>query len=139
MISRTIRGLSRPVAFLMTAPWSSSMNSIRPVLPNPSRTMLSNSGNFDTAAVRFANSTMFGWPTAALIAANILSNGRDEVRLNRSTSTVANIAATCVFRLDEPAKGLRPIFLEVGVALQSAFQHGSYAVLGFGPPECCPK
>src|ERR1700722_8387509 len=44
-----------------------------------------------------------------------------------------------LFRIDERAENLGPIFLEVGVALQSAFQHGSYAVLGFGPRQCCPK
>jgi hypothetical protein len=97
MMSRAIRGSSSPVAFLMTEPWSSSMKSIRPLLPSTSRTVLSNCGNVRAAAVVFANTTMSGWPTAALIAANILSNGRDEVRLNRSTSTVVIIATRLSF------------------------------------------
>src|SRR4029077_6367439 len=46
---------------------------------------------------------------------------------------------TLLFRFDEVAEDLGPTFLEVGVALQSALQHGSYAVLGFGPRQCCPK
>src|SRR5580693_5951089 len=139
MMRRTIRGLSRSVAFLITAPWSSSMNSIRSVLPNPSRTTLSNSGNVGAAAVLFANATMSGWPIAALIAANILSNGRDEIRLNRSTSTVAIIPTTFPATLDKRAEYLGPVFLEAGVALQPAFQHASYTVLSFRPPECCSK
>src|SRR6266478_1751526 len=138
-MSRTIRGLSRSVALPITAPWSSSMKSIRPVLPNPSRTMLSKSGNVGAAAVLFANATMSGWPIAALIAANILSNDRDEIRLNRSTSSVAIIPNAFLAGLDERAEYLGPILLEGGVALQSALQHGSYTVLGFGPPECCSK
>src|SRR5438132_1419150 len=115
------------------------MKSIRPVLPNPSRTMLSNSGNVGAAAVLFANATMSGWPIAALIAANILSNGRDEIRVNRSTSTVAIIPNAFLAGLDERAEYLGPIFLETGVALESASQHGVYTVLSFGPPECCAK
>src|SRR5882757_4886183 len=138
-MSRTIRGLSRSVAFLITAPWSSSMKSIRPVLPNPSRTMLSKSGNVGAAAVLFANATMSGWPIAALIAANILSNGRDEIRLNRSTSTLVVIPTAFLTGLNERAEDFGPILLEVGVALQSSLQDGSYTVLGFGPPECCSK
>src|SRR5437588_2799812 len=138
-MSRTIRGLSRSVALLITAPWSSSMKSIRPVLPNPSRTMLSKSGNVGAAAVRFLNATMSGWPIAALIAANILSNGRDEIRLNRSTSILAIIPTTFLATLDKRGEYLGPVFLEAGVALQSAFQHGSYTVLSFGPPERCSK
>src|SRR5580704_8184089 len=139
MMRRTIRGLSRSVAFLITAPWSSSMKSIRPVLPNPSRTTLSNSGNVGAAAVLFENATMSGWPIAALIAANILSNGRDEIRLNRSTSTVAIIPTTFPATLDERAEYLGPVLLEGDVALKSAFQHASYTVLSFRPPECCSK
>src|ERR1700746_1292247 len=139
MMRRTIRGLSRSVAFLITAPWSSSMNSIRSVLPNPSRPTLSNSGNVGAAAVLFANATMSGWPIAALIAANILSNGRDEIRLNRSISTVAIIPTTLPAALDKRAECLGPVFLEAGVALQPASQHGAYTVLSFGPPECCSK
>src|SRR5579864_7650125 len=115
------------------------MKSIRPVLPNPSRTMLSNSGNVGAAAVLFANATMSGWPIAALIAANISSNGRDEIRLNRSTSTVAIIPTTFPATLDKRAEYLGPVFLEASVALQPAFQHGSYTVLSFGPPERFPK
>src|SRR5580658_2765779 len=139
MMRRTIRGLSRSVAFLITAPWSSSMNSIRSVLPNPSRTTLSNSGNVGATAVLFANATMSGWPIAALIAAKILANGRDEIRLNRSTSSVAIIPNAFLACLDERAEYLGPIFLEAGVALQSASQYGLYTVLSFGPPECCSK
>src|SRR6266853_3688012 len=115
------------------------MKSIRPVLPNPSRTMLSNSGNVGAAAVRFLNATLSGGPIAALIAANILSNGRDEIRLNRSTSTLAIIPTTFLATLDKRGEYLGPVFLEAGVALQSAFQHGSYTVLSFGPPERCSK
>src|SRR3989454_11767441 len=115
------------------------MKSIRPVLPNPSRTMLSNSGNVGAAAVLFANATMSGWPIAALIAANILSNGRDEIRLNRSTSTLVIIPTAFLAGLNERAEDFGPILLEGGVALQSALQHGSYTVLGFGPPERCSK
>src|SRR5580704_16173246 len=111
------------------------MKSIRSVLPNPSRTTLSNSGNVGAAAVLFENATMSGWPIAASIAASILSNGRDETRLNRSTSTVAIIPSTFPATLDKRAECLGPVFLEVGVALQPAFQHGSYTVLSFGPPE----
>jgi hypothetical protein len=44
-----------------------------------------------------------------------------------------------LFRIDERAENVGPIFLEVGVALQPAFQYDSYAVLGFGPRQCCPK
>src|SRR5579864_6320286 len=139
MMRRTIRGLSRSVAFLITAPWSSSMKSIRPVLPNPSRTMLSNSGNVGAAAVLFANATMSGWPIVASIAAIILSNGRDEVRLNRSTSTLAIIPTAFLAGLNERAEDFGPILLKGGVALQSASQHGVYTVLSFGPPECCSK
>src|ERR1700735_776452 len=138
-MSRTIRGLSRSVAFLITAPWSSSMKSIRSVLPNPSRTALSNSGNVGAAAVLFANATMSGWPIAALIAASILSNARAEIRLNRSTSTVAIIPPTFLATFDKRGEYLGPVFLEGGVALQSAFQHLSYTVLSFRPPERCSK
>ena len=101
----------------------SSMKSIRPVLPN-----------VGAAAVLFANATISGWPVAVLIAANIFSNGRDEIRLNRSTSTLTIIPIAFLAGLDECAEYLGPIFLEASVALESAFQHGSYAVLGFGPP-----
>src|SRR5260370_16421620 len=115
------------------------MKSIRPLLPNPSRTMLSKSGIVGAAAVLFAIATMSGWPIAALIAANILSNGRDESRLNRSTSSVAIIPNAFLAGLDERAEYLGPILLEACVALQSASQHGVYTVLSFGPPECCSK
>src|SRR5260221_12294541 len=115
------------------------MKSIRPVLPNPSRTMLSNSGNVGAAAVLVANAIMSGWPIASLIAANILSNGRDEIRLNRSTSTLVIIPTAFLAGLNERAEDFGPILLEGGVALQSALQDGSYTVLGFGPPECCSK
>src|SRR4029077_18001434 len=37
--------------------------------------------------------------------------------------------------LDKRGEYLWPVFLEAGVALQSAFQHGSYTALSFGPPE----
>src|SRR5260370_42677261 len=80
---------------------------------------------------------MSGWPIAALIAANILSNDRDEIRLNRSTSSVAIIPNAFLAGLDERAEYLGPIFLEAGVALQSASQYGLYTVLSFVPPECC--
>src|ERR1700721_2624151 len=136
---RIILGASRPVSLRRIAPWSSSMKSIRPVLPNPSRTMLSNSENVGAAAVLFANATMSGCPIAALIAANILSNGRDEIRLNRSTSTLAIIPTAFLAGFNERAEDFWPILLEGGVALQSALQHGSYTVLGLGPPECCSK
>src|SRR6202021_270253 len=82
---------------------------------------------------------MSGWPIAALIAASILSNARDEIRLNRSTSTVAIIPTTFLATLDKRGEYLGPVFLEAGVALQSAFQHLSYTALSFGPPERCPK
>jgi len=72
------------------------------------------------------------------IAANILSNDRDEIRLNRSTSSVAIIPNAFLAGLDERAI-LGPILLEGGVALQSALQHGSYTVLGFGPPGAVPN
>src|SRR5438445_10949819 len=107
------------------------MKSIRPVLPNPSRTMLSNSGNVGAAAVLFANATMSGWPIAALIAANILSNDRDEIRLNRSTSSVAIIPNAFLAGLDERAESLGPIFLEGGVALQAGSLYGLYTVVRF--------
>jgi hypothetical protein len=139
MMSRTTRGLSRSVALLITVPWSNSIESIRPVLPKPSRTMFSNSGNVGAAAVLVANLIMSGWPMAALVAANILSNGRDEIRLNRSTSTLAIIATAPLAGLDERAEDFGPILLEGGVALQSALQHGSNTVLGFGPPKCGSK
>ena len=82
--------------------------------------MLSNSGNVGAAAVLFVNATMSGWPIAALIAANILSNGRDEIRLNRSTSTVAIIPTAFLAGLDERAEYLGPILLEASVALESS-------------------
>src|ERR1700722_5139333 len=115
------------------------MKSIKSALPTPARTTLSNSGNVGAAAVLFANATMSGCPIAALIAANILSNGRDEIRLNRSTSTLAIIPTAFLAGLNERAEDFWPILLEGGVALQSALQHGSYTVLGLGPPECCSK
>src|SRR5258708_927454 len=139
MMSRTIRGLSRSVAFLITATWSSSMKSIRSVLPNPSRTTLSNSGKVGAAAVLFANATMSGWPIADLIAANILSNARDEIRLNRSTSTLVIIPTAFLTGLNERAEDFGPILLEGGVALHSALHPGSYPVLAFSPPQCCSK
>jgi hypothetical protein len=46
---------------------------------------------------------------------------------------------TRAFRLAKTIKDLRPILLEGCVALQSTFQHCSYAVLGCGPAECRPK
>jgi hypothetical protein len=64
---------------------------------------------------------------------------RDEIRLNRSTSTVAIIPTTFPATLDNRAEYLGPVFLEAGVALQPAFQHGSYTVLRFGPPQRFPK
>ena len=82
---------------------------------------------------------MSGWPIAALVAANISSNGRDEIRLNLSTSPVAIIPTTFLTTLDKRGEYLAPVFLEAGVALQPAFQHGSYTVLSFGPPERCSK
>src|SRR6266404_3926713 len=116
MMRRTMRGVSRPVALQITAPWSSSMKRIRPVLPSPLRTALSSSTNVRAADVVFAKSTMLGLPTTPLIAANTSSNGRDEV-----------------------AEDLGPPFLEVSVPLQSALQHCLYSVLGFGPSQRCPK
>jgi len=44
-----------------------------------------------------------------------------------------------VLRLAESAKGLGHSFSKSAVTLQSAFQHGSYAVLGCGPPERGPN
>ena len=82
---------------------------------------------------------MSGWPIADLIGANILSNARDEIRLNRSTSTLVIIPTAFLAGLNERAEDFGPILLEGSVALQSALQHGSYTVLGFGPPECCSK
>lgn len=76
---------------------------------------------------------------AALIAANILSKGRDEIRLNRSTSTLAIIPTAFLASLNERAEDFGPILLEGGVALQSAPQHGVYTVLSFWPPERCSK
>src|SRR5216684_5554394 len=139
MMRRTMRGVSRPVALQITAPWSSSMKRIRPVLPSPLRTALSSSTNVRAADVVFAKSTMLGLPTPPLIAANTSSNCRDEVRLNRSTSILVIIATYPLFRLDEAAEGLGPPFLEVSVPLQSALQHCLYSVLGFGPSQRCPK
>src|SRR5438128_12307112 len=96
------------------------MKSIRPVLPNPSRTMLSKSGKVGAAAVLFANATMSGWPMAAVVAAYNLSNGRDEIRLNRPTASVAIIHHAFLPGLDERPEQLWPIFLEGSVALQLA-------------------
>src|SRR5258708_14654043 len=107
------------------------MKSIRPVLPNPSRTMLSNSGNVGAAALLFANAIMSGWPIATLIAANILSNGRDEISLNRSTSTLDIIPTAFLARLNERAEDFGPILLECLVALQSALRERSDTDLGF--------
>src|SRR5260370_7923576 len=109
------------------------MKSIRPVLPNPSRTMLSNSGNVGAAAVLFANATMSGWPIAAVIAANILSNGRDEIRLNRSTSTLVIIPTAFLAGLNERSEDFGPILLEGGVALHSSLQHHSSPLPAFPP------
>jgi hypothetical protein len=52
---------------------------------------------------------------------------------------VAIIPTTFLATLDKRGEYLGPVFLEAGVALQSAFQHLSYTVLSFGPPERCSK
>src|SRR5580704_4453093 len=52
---------------------------------------------------------------------------------------VAIIPTTFLATLDKRPEYLGPVFLEGGVALQSAFQHASYTVLSFRPPECCSK
>ena len=49
------------------------------------------------------------------------------------------IPTTFITILDKRVDYLGPVFLEPGIALQSAFQHGSYTVLSFGPPERCSK
>src|SRR6266481_7923026 len=139
MMRRTMRGVSRPVALQITAPWSSSMKRIRPVLPSPLRTALSSSTNVRAADVVFAKSTMLGLPTTPLIAANTSSNGRDEVRLNPQPQFWRSSRHTLLVRLDEVAEDLGPPFLEVSVPLQSALQHCLYSVLGFGPSQRCPK
>src|SRR5207253_11474555 len=41
--------------------------------------------------------------------------------------------------LAEIAEDIGPGFLEVGVTLQSTLEHGSDAVLGFGPRQRCSK
>src|SRR5882672_6032291 len=82
---------------------------------------------------------MSGWPTAPLIEASTSSNGREDGSRNRSTSILLIIRLPLLFGGNKIAENVGPIFLEVGVALQPAFQHDSYAVLGFGPRECCPK
>src|ERR1700746_2344379 len=112
MMRRTMRGVSRPVALRITAPWSSSMKRIRPVLPSPLRTALSSSTNVRAADVVFAKSTMLGLPTAPLIAANTSSDGRDEV-----------------------AEDLGPTFLEVDFPLQSLLQQRLDPLLRFRPRQ----
>jgi hypothetical protein len=52
---------------------------------------------------------------------------------------VAIIPTTFPATLDERAEYLGPVLLEGDVALKPAFQHASYTVLSFRPPECCSK
>src|SRR6202007_1447516 len=73
-------------------PWSNCTKDISPVLPKAFWIEFSSSPTVRAFRVEIQNSAISGWPTASLIAANISSNDREEVRLNRSTSTLLIIA-----------------------------------------------
>ena len=140
MMSRAIRAHRDASLSATTAPWSSSMKSIRPVLPRKSELCFRTLETSARPLFFLADATMSGWPITALIAANILSNGRDEIRLNRSTSTVDIIPTAFLAGLDERAEYLGPIFLESSVALESSFQHGSCTRFwASGQPSAAPN
>jgi hypothetical protein len=82
---------------------------------------------------------MSEWPRAPFIEASASSNGRKDVRRNRSTSILIVIRLPLLFGGNKIAEDLGPSFLEVGVPLQSALHHGLYSVLGFGPRQRGPK